>query len=141
MKAILLNIITTVTIIGLSSCSCAFEHLSLKATRGGRITSSSFQAAAKDVGFNAGSADSLSFRKRGVSLSYAPNGIIVIYSSFCPTPLTLLIWGADARAWEARCRQTETSLISWYAQRGIELRRTKPFPPEDVQQAASLNEP
>ena len=46
-----------------------------------------------------------------------------MHAFFCPTPITIITGGADARAWETRCDKIETSIIDWYAENGIKLRR------------------
>ncbi len=140
MKYTLKTLIATAMLFNLASCSCAIEHTWMQAKSGGKITSSSFQAAAKDSGFNASREESSKYYKRGVYLSYSPKERILIHSAFCPTPLTLMTWGADARAWEARCEEVETSLFTWYAQRGITLEMINHSPSnEEAQQAGSSN--
>lgn len=140
MKSTLKTLIATSMLLNLASCSCAIEHTWIQAKSGGKITSSSFQAAAKDSGFNATREESSRYYKRGVYLSYSPKERILIHSAFCPTPLTLMTWGADARAWEARCEEVETSLFAWYAQQGITLERINPSPSnEEAQQAGTSN--
>lgn len=140
MKSTLKILIATAMLLNLASCSCAIEHTWIQAKSGGKITSSSFQAAAKDSGFKATREESSKFYKRGVYLSYSPKERILIRSIFCPTPITLLTWGADARAWKARCDEVETSLFTWYAQRGIALKNVHPSPSnEEVQQGGSSN--
>ena len=126
MKAALKLLIAVIVITNLTSCSCAIEHAWLEAKDGGKITGSSFQAAAKDSGFKASGEGGHGYHKRGVYLRYPPKKRILIHSTFCPTPITLITWGADARAWESRCNKVESSLFSWYAQRGITLERVNP---------------
>lgn len=121
MKTTLKTLMAAVMLLNLASCSCAIEHTWLQAKSGGKITSSSFQAAAKDSGFKATQEESPEYHRRGVYLSCSPEERILIHSAFCPTPITILTWGADVRAWEARCDEVENALFAWYAQRGIAL--------------------
>ena len=127
-------------LLNLASCSCAIKHTWIQAKSGGKITSSTFQAAAKDSGFKATREESPKYHKRGVYLSYSPKERILIHSAFCPTPITLMTWGADVRAWQARCDEVENSLFTWYAQRGIKVEKVIPSPPnEEAQQDAPSN--
>ena len=48
---------------------------------------------------------------------------IGLHSCFCPTPLTLLTGGADARAWEARCNTAQGAIFDWSNRHGIKLKR------------------
>ena len=124
----------------LASCSCAIEHTWIQAKNGGRITSSSFRDAAKDSGFKPTREDGIKFYKRGVYLSCTPKEKILMHSAFCPTPITILTWGADVRAWEARCDEVETALFTWYAQRGITLENVYySSSNEEAQQAGTSN--
>ncbi len=117
-----------VAALNLTSCSCAIVHSVFEAKDGVAITNPSFQAAAADAGLRTKRADSSSYQRRGVYLSYSPEEKIVMHSSFCPTPFTLLTWGADVRAWEASCDEVETSIEDWYAKRGITLQRARDYP-------------
>ena len=59
---------------------------------------------------------------RGVDL-HSNNRRVGLHSSFCPTPLTLLTGGADAKAWEARCCKAEAAIIDWSSRHGLMLER------------------
>lgn len=140
MKTALKNLIAAAMLLNLASCSCAIKHTWIQAKSGGKITSSSFQAAAKDSGFNPIKDEDSKYHKRGVYLSYSPEERILIHSAFCPTPITLITWGVDLRAWQERCAKVETSLFTWYAQRGITLEKVERSPlNEEAQQDAPSN--
>jgi hypothetical protein len=146
MKTAILCFISAATTISLSSCSCAIVHTAFEAKGGGSITKTSFQAAAQNAGMKSKRIDSSTYQKRGVTLSYTPQGTIVMDSCFCPTPLTLLTWGADVRSWEIRCDEIKTSIVTWYAHRGIALQPTRNHPPmgqaeRDADQATDLKAP
>ena len=124
-------------LLNLASCSCAINHTQIQAKSGGKITNSSFQAAAKDSGFHPIKEEDSKYHKRGVYLNYSPEERITIHSAFCSTPITLITWGVDLRAWQERCAKVETSLFTWYAQRGITLKKVERSPlNEEAQQDA-----
>jgi hypothetical protein len=140
MKFILNSLVVTAMLLNLASCSCAIKHTWIQAKSGGKITSSTFQAAAKDSGFKAIREEGSTYHKRGVYLSYSTEERILIHSAFCPTPITLITWGADIRAWQARCNGVETSLFTWYAERGVTLKKVIPSRSnEEAQQVGTSN--
>ena len=125
MKPIISRIIGLACIINLTSCSCAIVHNVYEAKSGPKISETSFRSAAESAGLKASRSDSQIYRKRGVTLTYSPEDRIVLHSSFCPTPISLLTLGADARAWESRWEQIDASLVDWYAKRGTSLKQVE----------------
>lgn len=131
MKTAIKKLILIPAILNLASCSCAIRQSCLAAQSGGPITRTSFHAAAQDLGFQPDPSDSLSYHKRSVKVTYSADQQILLHSSFCPTPITLLTGAADFRTWETRWKALESSWLHWYAQRETPLKQVNPTPPDD----------
>lgn len=109
------------TSFALSSCSCAIYHKSWKSKNTEVISNTSFHQVAKETGFKTHHTSMMGYKKRDVYFSYTNNGRINLHSAFCPTPLTLLTWGAAGDAWNDRCQQAENSILESYSKKGIKL--------------------
>ena len=129
MKSLVRNLLTASLALAMVSCSCAIYRQSWESGSGKKISNASFHRAAKECGFRSHHTSMLGYEKRGVYFSYADDGRLSLYSSFCPNPFTLVTWGADADAWEVRCKNAEESIKTWYVQRGVVLKEVSAFPP------------
>lgn len=114
-------LIAVLASLALANCSCAMYHKSWKAENPGGISNSSFHHAAKEAGFKAHHTSMMGYRNRDVYFSYTDDQRINLYSVFCPSPLTLLAWGADADAWHDRCERAEKSILELYSKSGMKL--------------------
>jgi hypothetical protein len=111
MKSLIQSLLAITLPVTFASCSCAIYHRKWAPKKGSKIPESSLldlDTRMKRI------------NKRGVDF-YSSSKEITLDSWFCPTPLTLITWGADARAWEARCGKSQATIDDWSTQQGIKL--------------------
>jgi len=125
MKSMLYRLFALAYFFCLVNCSCEMNFEVYQAQSGTNISKASFRSAAESAGLKAIGSDGEIYEKHGMTLCYRPQERIELHSIFCPTPLTLLTWGADARACEERRKKIGTEFFSWYAKRGITLKRVE----------------
>lgn len=113
---------------GITSCSCAIYLQSWKPEADNQIINSDFHQAAKDNGFVSHRSSMLGYKRKDIYFSYSTPEGVSLYSSFCPTPLTLLSSGTDFNSWEIRCNQAEADISRWFSQRGIRLKAAHAVP-------------
>jgi hypothetical protein len=113
MKSLTQSLVAISASLTLAGCSCAIYHESWEPKGGKIISKSSLEEL--DGRMN-------DLNMRGVNF-HSNNRRVGLHSSFCPTPLTLLTGGADAKAWEARCSKAEATIFDWSSLHGLKLKR------------------